>query len=90
MGNEMTYRYEFVVDAEARSFCDEIIDEMTCLGIPQSEAVGRLNRRWRGIDFKQEDVRFHETAEFWAKDIYYGHDSYWWIEPPGLKPTSYP
>ena len=43
------------------------------------------------VDFLDEDdLRYHETPTFWAHDIYYGADSYWWNNPPNLKPKPFP
>ncbi len=87
----MNRSYAFTVSDEAEAFCDEIVEEMTkAFGIPESEAVARMNRLWAGNHFKKEDVRYHETPEFWARDIYYGADSYWWTNPPGLNPKPFP
>ncbi len=87
----MTGKYEFHVDDEARSFCDAIVaGMMRRFSIDEPEAVGRLNRLWRGVDFVADDLRYHETEEFWASDVYYGHGSGWWTNPPGLTPLAYP
>jgi hypothetical protein len=32
----------------------------------------------------------HETADYWAKTIYYGHGVPWWRGEEGLTPTPYP
>jgi hypothetical protein len=83
--------YEFVVDAEARAFCDDIVQCMlSAFDISEAEALGRVNRQWRRNDFKFQDVRYHETDEFWAHDIYFGHDSFWWNSPSGLEPLPFP
>jgi hypothetical protein len=83
--------FEFLVDDKSRAFCDEIIREMQSrLGVTESEALGRMNQLWKGVDFEGDDLRFHETADFWAMDIYYGHGSFWWTQPPGLKPIPFP
>lgn len=88
----MTQEFEFIVDEEGRELCEEIISEMLRLfGFSRHEAVGRLNRLWRGNDFEgPDDIRYHETPEFWARDISYGHNSFWWTNPPDLKPLPYP
>ena len=87
----MSSRFEFQVDAESEEFCNEIVNEMIKhFGIPESEAIGRINQLWKGHDFEgQDDIRYHEPPEFWAYDIYYGGDSYWWLNPPDLKPKPY-
>lgn len=75
-------------DAEALEFCREIVEEMVAgLGVPRAEAVARVNRQWSDPAPGDRaprtwivglDIVYHETAEFWARDIYYGHDSLWW------------
>ncbi len=84
--------YSFQVNEQSRLFCDEIVSKMIQLfDISESEAMGRINRQWKGDDFLDEyDIRYHETAGYWAKDMYYGWDSFWWTHPPNLKPTPYP
>lgn len=89
----MANKYEFHVDAAARDLCDEIVEQMrAAFGIAMDEALGRINRHWHGIDFENDgnDIRFHQPADFWASDIYYGPTSYWWMNPPGLNPQPYP
>ena len=88
----MMNNYSFKVNEESKIFCDEIMSEMMRLfGISKSEAIGRINRQWDQLDFLDEnDLRYHEGAEFWANDMYYGADSYWWNEPPNLKPKPFP
>ena len=86
-----TRRYAFLLNDEARAFCDQIVDSLVArFGIDEQEALGRVNRQWTAFDFQTEDVRYHETADFWASDIYYGADSVWWTSPAGLKPLPYP
>lgn len=85
-------------DATALSFCREIADQMRArFGITAAEAVARINQRWSEpggsgrtprVWIVGLDVAYHETAEFWARDIYYGPDSRWWI--PGASPTPLP
>ena len=76
---------------ESVRFCRSILDEMTRIhGIPREEALRRVNHHWSGADFVDDDLRFHELPEFWAEDIYYGSDSYWWNRPPGLRPRVLP
>jgi hypothetical protein len=48
-------------------------------GVPADEAVGRINRQWRGQAFVGEDIVYHETPEHWARVMYLGKDSLWWI-----------
>ena len=65
---------------ESRS--EEIVGEMIRLfGISETEAVSRINRQWGRLRFSGPDeVVYHEDAETWAKNIYYGHESAWWFD----------
>jgi len=85
-------------DAQALSFCRQIVDEMVGrFGVAAGEAVARINRHWSESEEDSRtprvwivgaDVVYHETAEFWAHDIYYGPDSRWWV--PGTQPGPLP
>ncbi len=88
----MMNNYSFRVNERSKTFCDNIVEEMIRLfGIALSEAIGRINRQWNGNDFlKEDDLRYHETAEYWANDMYYGWDSFWWTNPSDLEPKPYP
>jgi hypothetical protein len=57
-------------------------------GIFIDEAVGRINRDWRGQEIIGMDIIYHETEEYWAKTIYYG-GAHWWKGEEGLKPRPY-
>ncbi|MEW8987645.1 MAG: hypothetical protein AB2401_11715 [Bacillus sp. (in: firmicutes)] len=51
---------------------------MELFGISEKEAIGRINRHWRGETIKgPKDLIYHEDPEYWAKTIYYGKDSMW-------------
>jgi hypothetical protein len=75
-------------DNEALAFCREIAEEMMrAYGVPRAEAVARINRAWSEpgpsgrvprIWIIGMDLVYHETADEWAGDIYYGPDSQWW------------
>src|SRR5579862_3360478 len=79
---------------EARRYMDKIVGEMVGLfSISSSEAVGRLNRFWQGQEFTSAvkvGVLLHEQAADWAKTIYYGRDSQWWLDEEGLQPQPFP
>jgi hypothetical protein len=85
-------------DRKALSFCRQISAKMAALfGIAPEEAAARVNRCWSqpGEDghaprvwIVGRDIVYHETAEFWARNIYYGHDSRWWL--PDSAPTPLP
>jgi hypothetical protein len=75
-------------DNEALAFCRKIAEEMVrAYGIPRAEAVARVNQHWSEpgpsgrvprIWIIGLDLVYHETAAFWAGDIYYAKDSQWW------------
>lgn len=85
-------QFEFETDDESLGFCNTIILEMVKLfAIGESEAVGRVNRFWKGQKIVgEDDLVYHEEENYWANTIYYGKDSYWWTNPPDLKPLPYP
>ena len=88
----MSHSYSFKVNKRSKIFCDKLVSRMISLfGISESEAVGRINHQWDGNNFlADKDLRYHETIEFWANTIYYGADSYWWLNPSDLKPKPFP
>ena len=85
-------------DTDALEFCREIASLMqNMFGISDVEAVARINRQWSDPlpDGKSPriwivglDLVYHEEAEHWASDIYFGHDSHWWL--PDAHPTPLP
>lgn len=82
-------------DEYGAKFLEGIVSTMVELfGISEEEAIGRINRDWTWGDLVgQPLVVYHEDPEYWAKTIYYGTDSYWWIkEEKGEKidPIPYP
>ncbi|MCW1925666.1 hypothetical protein OKA05_24115 [Luteolibacter arcticus] len=85
-------KYTFTTDDQSTAFFDEISGEMIALfNISQDDAVGRINRQWKGQSFVgPDDLIYHETAVFWAKTLYYGVRVKWWLNPPGLAPRPYP
>lgn len=84
--------FEFATDDKSHRFGEAIVEEMVRrFQISRDEAVGRTNRHWRGVRIVGEkDVVYHEDEEFWANTIYFGKNSMWWKNPPGLKPLPYP
>ena len=38
----------------------------------------------------EKNIAYHESAIYWAKDIFYGHDSRWWKKEKELQPLPYP
>ena len=77
----MEKTWNFGTDTTSASFCNQIASTMVDLfGIPKSEAIQRINTTWAGLSFLgTEDLIYHESEEYWAKNIYYGKDSAWWL-----------
>jgi hypothetical protein len=85
------YKFEFQATGESLALCEDIVGRMVdTFGISEHEALGRVNRQWRACTFEAFDIICHETDDFWANQIYFGNDSYWWSEPARLKPLPYP
>lgn len=84
--------FSFETDRDGREYCEEIVGVMVALfEIPEDEALGRLNRFWKGKPIVGEhDMVYHREPEYWAKTIYYGKDSFWWMEGAELRPLPYP
>jgi hypothetical protein len=83
--------FDFKTDSESQVFCESIVNKMVeMFNINIEEAVGRVNRAWRGQELIGPDrMIYHEDEEYWANTIYYGKDSYWWLNPPDLKPLPF-
>lgn len=79
---------------EALEYIEQIARQIVLLfPVTMDEAVGRINRFWKGQEFTSEakvDVLLHEEPDAWAKTIYYGRDSHWWLSEEGLEPEPYP
>ncbi|MEM7157757.1 MAG: hypothetical protein AAF799_33255 [Myxococcota bacterium] len=70
---------------EDERLCREIVLEMMRLfALSDIEALARLNDAWRNVGFEVDDLRHHETADFWATTLYYGQASAWWLDPTAL------
>jgi hypothetical protein len=84
--------FTFPIDANGQDFCEEIVREMISLfQVSEDEALGRINREWRNVKLIGiEHVIYHEGKRFYAKDIYFGHDSHWWKDEKNAKPQPYP
>ena len=88
-------RFPFKTDEKSAAFCFAIAREMVQLfGISEVEAIQRICRHWRHLTelVGEQDIIYHETEDYWARTIYYGKDSFWWIADrasrhlPPLKP----
>jgi hypothetical protein len=84
--------FDFQADVETLPLIYLIVETMMeRFSIRRDEAIGRMNRLWRGQEIiGAEDLIFHEDEEYWANTIYYGKDSMWWQNPPKLQPLPYP
>jgi hypothetical protein len=76
---------------KAQAFIERIIHEMLLrFPITRDEAVSRINQAWGHLDYIGDtDLIFHESAQHWAKTIYYGKDSRSWFGEEGLPPMPY-
>ena len=87
-------RIEFPCTAQVADLVHEIAATMVItFDIPLAEAEGRINRFWAGFVFLeplQTMPVLHETADYWAKTIYYGPGTPWWRGGENLTPTPYP
>ena len=84
-------QFIFTTDNKSYAFCLAIAEEMEKLfQIPYDEAIGRINRQWQGLTIVGQDLIYHEDEEFWAKTIYYGKSSYWWLAGANPQPLPYP
>lgn len=62
-------------------------------GISLEEAIGGINRQWKGYTMVGYDIVHHEEAEYWAYAIYYGrYDAFTEedIKKGILRPKPYP
>lgn len=74
--------FPFRTDEESEAFCHAIAHEMARLfGISKGEGIQRISRFWAHVPeiVGEEDMIYHETEDFWARTIYYGAGSFWWL-----------
>ncbi len=65
------YQFSFKTDQESYEFCTGIARKMAELfGITVEQAVEQINARWEGQDILGASLVYHETEEYWARDIY--------------------
>lgn len=68
-------------DKRAKQYCLEIAQEMVKLSeIPMSEAIGRINREFKGKRIFGPNQFYIRYPEEWAKLIYYEDGTFWWVE----------
>lgn len=78
---------------EAQSYLEEIAVEMTQMfGISREEAYGRINdqlgRRTFLTEIEVSNLK-HEEQDVWAKHIFFGRQSFWWLDEDGAVPLPY-
>lgn len=79
--------------AEASAYLEEMAREMLLLfPITLDEARSRINREFENRMFLspvEVDYLMHEEQDVWARHIYYGRNSFWWLGEEGLEPRPY-
>lgn len=85
-------RFVFKTDAQGEAFSERVVQEMVRrFGISEAEAVSRVNDRWAKLELTEaQHPIYHEDEEHWAKDIYFGHESFWWLDEANAKPLPFP
>ena len=74
-------KYRFETDEKGKRFCYQIYMEMMSqFDISKEEAIARINQQWEKRSLVGINIVYHVLPEEWAKNIYWGRDSYWWIE----------
>jgi hypothetical protein len=85
---------EIAATPEAAAYLREIASEMCALfGLDWDEACRRINYTLRGREFKsdgQVDFLLHEEQDVWAKHIYYGRETFWWVNEAIARPKPFP
>ncbi|MFR9750431.1 hypothetical protein ACL02S_05275 [Nocardia sp. 004] len=83
-------RFNFRTDAESEDFFMDVAWEMEVyFEISEEEAITRIKNRFHGQEIIGLDIIYHETVEFWAEDIMYGHSG-WWQNEADAKPLPLP
>lgn len=81
------------VDKRSEEYLWRIKNEMIHLfSWGEEEAYGRINRFWKNKTFQGDELMlYHEDETYWAKMIYFGKGSHWWLrEGETIDPVSYP
>ncbi len=54
--------FDFITDIDSEEYCLEVAERLVSLfSLTWDEAVGRINRHWRGMSFLgQDDFIYHE------------------------------
>lgn len=86
-------QFEMKLDLQSEVYLRSIVEEMVRLfSITEEEAYGRINMFWSGQTLQGDQIMlYHEDEEYWAKTIYFGKDSYWWLrDDEKIEPIPYP
>ena len=85
-------RFDFKTDKQSAAHCDDVVQALRKLfSISEEEALGRVNRHWRGQKIVgNEDMIYHESPEDLARFIYYEPGAPWWKGEEGLNPRPFP
>lgn len=68
----------FPTDDASAAYCLTIARKMMIFfGIPEGDAIARINEQWKDVAFVGDDLIYHETTDHWAKWIFFGK-SYWY------------
>lgn len=71
-------KFVFPTDEASAAYCLTIARKMMIFfGIPEEDAVARINEQWKDTAFVGDDLIYHETSDYWAKWIFFGK-SYWY------------
>ena len=71
-------RFVFPTDEVSVAYCLEIVRKMMIFfGIPEEDAIARINEQWKVAAFIGDDLIYQETTDHWAKWIFFGK-SYWY------------
>lgn len=74
-GNLLSFR----VDSEGFLYVRDILIELSSrFPLSLQEALVLVNDHLRDQEIALGDLFYHETPEAWSKDMYWGHNQYWW------------
>ena len=71
----------FTTDEESLAYLREIVEDMMRrFGINRDESIARLNQAWsHWPSVTGEYELYREKPAYWAHDVMFGHDSFWWL-----------
>ena len=83
--------FAFATTPELDVYFGKVVEVMVRdLGVPEEEAVGRVNRTFGGHDVGGDTLLTHEWAKDTAYQIYDGPDQMYWKPGAILTPLPYP